>query len=266
MIKEENRSSQEPTTYSIAVAGKGGTGKSTLAALLVETLCELNRGPILAIDADPDANLGTLLGIKAGRSLGQLREDVRKELNDLPAGLSKASYIEAGLHQIIDEAHGFDLLTMGRSEGAGCYCYLNNLIRKFSTALAPAYRWLVIDNEAGLEHISRQTTSQIDLLLLVVNDNPLSFDCARRISQLTRTLDNRIKQQYLVSNMVRPERQISFTGQLTTLAKEIDIASLCEIPYDAQLEDLIRQGASLKNVQNAELRESIKQIINVLGG
>ena len=116
----------------IAVAGKGGTGKSTLASLLVLGLVARGKVPVLAIDADADANLHRLLGLPAPGTVGNLREEVRTALQDFPAGMSRVQYLEAGLHEVIAESAGFDLLTMGRGEGAGCYCYLNNLIRKFS--------------------------------------------------------------------------------------------------------------------------------------
>ena len=166
---------------SIAVAGKGGTGKTTIAALLVTQLGLRGWGPVLAIDADPDSNLGNLLGIKSLQSIGDLREDALKAIKQLPAGMTKANYVEAGLHQIIEEAEGFDLLTMGRGEGAGCYCALNNMIRKFSDDLTPSYKWVIMDNEAGLEHLSRRTTRDIDALVVVVTDNPLSIASAERI-------------------------------------------------------------------------------------
>ncbi len=118
---------------SIAVAGKGGTGKSTIAALIVRSLVEQNRTPVLALDADPDANLGTLLGIEESTSIGDMREGALKDVKNMPAGMSKANYVEAGLHQVIEEAEGFDLLAMGRSEGSGCYCFLNNLSHMLRT-------------------------------------------------------------------------------------------------------------------------------------
>lgn len=122
---------------SIAVAGKGGTGKTTISALLISALVQMKMGPVLAVDADPDSNLGSLLGIQSKQSIGNLREEVLKEMKNLPAGMTKANYVEAGLHQIIEEADGFDLITMGKGEGAGCYCSLNNIIRKFSRRSDP---------------------------------------------------------------------------------------------------------------------------------
>ena len=114
---------------SIAVAGKGGTGKSTTTALIISELVNRGMGPVLAVDADPDCNLGTLLGVPPKQTIGDLRDDLLKEIKNFPAGMTKANYIEMGLHEIIEEAEGFDLITMGKGEGASCYCFINSLIR-----------------------------------------------------------------------------------------------------------------------------------------
>ena len=247
---------------SIAVAGKGGTGKSTIAALLVLELCRLRQGPVLAIDADPDANLGTLLGIKPQQSVGDLREDVLKEIKNFPAGMSKAAYVEAGLHQIIAEADGFDLITMGKGEGAGCYCYLNSLIRKFSDDLMPSYSWIVIDNEAGLEHISRRTTTRIDALLIVVNDNPISLQTAQTIIAVVDSLKNEVRRKYLVTNMLREKYKASILERI----KGLSAAYLCDIPADAGLDEIIFQGESLQKLNHSPVHKSITLIIDTIGG
>jgi CO dehydrogenase maturation factor len=242
---------------SLAIAGKGGTGKSTLAAALITSLCGRNEGPVLAIDADPDSNLGTLLGLDSAESIGDLREEVRAEISNFPAGMSKASYVEAGLHQIIVEAPGFDLLTMGRGEGAGCYCYLNSLIKKFSDDLAPSYSWLVIDNEAGLEHISRRTSVDIDALLIVVSDNPLSLHSAKKIEEITSDLKGRIKSRFLVTNMIREDRLEAVKQRLT----EFSVVHLCDIPYDPGLEEIIYRGEPLSHLAESPFWDRIDLII-----
>ncbi len=247
---------------SIAVAGKGGTGKSTLAALIILKLCEKGEGPVLAIDADPDSNLGTLLGINTARSVGDLREEVRRNINDLPAGMSKASYVEAGLHRIIEEAKGFDLITMGRGEGSGCYCSLNNMIRKFSRDLTPSYSWVVMDNEAGLEHISRRTTDNIDALIVVVNDNPLSINSARRIQEITEDLRSRFSKKYLVTNMIKEERLAAVKERLAGL----ELEHLCDIPFDAKLEEVIYSDKPLRNLEDSPILDSIDFIVQQIGG
>lgn len=230
----------------IAVAGKGGTGKTTIAALIVDYLVSKNMGPVLAIDADPDSNLGTLLGIDVEQSIGDLRNEVLEEMKDFPPGMTKANYMESGLHQIVEESEGFDLITMGRGEGSGCYCALNNLIRKFHADLTPSYEWVVIDNEAGLEHISRRTTTNIDIMLVVVNNNPISLNTAKNIEQITRKLKNPVDRKYLVTNMLKEERRDS----IKKLANETQMEYLFDVPKDEQVEDAIFNGDSLRKLNS----------------
>ncbi len=247
---------------SIAVAGKGGSGKSILAALLVHNLCKRGMGPVLAIDADPDSNLGTLLGIEPAKTIGDLREEVLKEMKNLPAGVPKASYVETGLHEIIEESEGFDLITMGRGEGAGCYCSLNNMIRKFSQDLTPSYSWVVIDNEAGLEHISRRTTQYIDSLIVVINDNPLSFHSAQKIEALTDDMQGRIRKRYMVTNMIRDEKRDAVLRRLSGLRFE----HICDIPYDIKLEEAVYEDKPVSSLTEALILTYIDQIIDRIGG
>jgi len=247
---------------SIAVAGKGGTGKTTISALLISALLQMKKGPVLAVDADPDSNLGSLLGVQAQQSIGDLREEVLKEMKNLPAGMTKANYVEAGLHQLIEEADGFDLITMGKGEGAGCYCSLNNIIRKFSGDLTPSYPWVVIDNEAGLEHISRRTTSDIDALLIVVTENPLSLQSAKAIEDITQYLDSRIRKQYLITNMVRDERLEAIQKRLEGMKAEY----LCNIPFDEQLDEHIFNGEPVLDITDSPIMDTMKQILAKIGG
>jgi CO dehydrogenase maturation factor len=247
---------------SIAVAGKGGTGKTSIAALLILYLRDHGMGPVLAVDADPDANLGALLGVTDVRTIGDLRDEVKKEFNNLPAGMTKASYVEAGLHQIISENDGFDLITMGKGEGAGCYCYLNSLIRKFSDDLYPSYKWVVMDNEAGLEHINRRTTANIDTLLVITNQNPISFLTARKINDISAGLKNGIKKKYLITNFVRDERR----EEITARVKETGMELLCDLPYDPELESVNFSGKPLTALADSITKEKIKFIIEKIGG
>ena len=249
-------------TRTIAVAGKGGTGKTTLAALIINCLKERGEGPILAIDADPDANLGTLLGVEVETAVGDLREDVIKELKDLPPGMSKAHYVEAGLHQIIEESNGFDLITMGRGEGPGCYCYLNNLIRKFYQDLTPSYAWVVMDNEAGLEHISRRTASNLDALLVVVNHNPISIKTAKKIESITQTLKNQIDHKFFVTNMVPPEHKQALDSRLDALTFQ----HIGDIPYDAALAGNVLDGEPLSHLTDSKAKQIVNEILFNPGG
>ena len=247
---------------SLAVAGKGGTGKSTIAALLVSELCKRGEGPVLAVDADPDSNLGTLLGLKPSQTIGELRDDLLKDIKNFPAGMTKANYIEAGLHGIIEESYGFDLITMGRGEGASCYCYINSLIRKFCDDLAPSYSWIIMDNEAGLEHLSRRTTVDIDGLIVVVNENPLSFHSAERIEEITEELNGRIRNNYLVTNMIKEERIPVVHNRLSHLKMEF----LCDIPYNEVLEEIIFNEKPLHELTSEPVISCIKKIIKVVAG
>lgn len=248
--------------YSIAVAGKGGTGKTTIAALSVLHFCEKNNGPVLAIDADPDANLGTILGIEVNKTIGELREDVLREIKNFPPGMDKASYVEAGLHQIIEESKGFDLLTMGRGEGSGCYCYLNSLVRKFSEDLLPSYNWIVMDNEAGLEHISRRTTNNIDALLIVVNDNPISLNTAKTIKKIASELKSKIKNEYVITNMVRDERKQEVRKRI----EELNIEYIGDVHFDKTLGDAVFQGEPVITLNESIAKKNIKQILDKIGG
>lgn len=249
-------------SLSIAVAGKGGTGKTTIASLIINRIIKNNLGPVLAIDADPDANLGTLLKIKPEQTLGDLREEVLNEIKDFPAGMSKANYFEAGLHQIIEEGDGIDLITMGRSEGPGCYCYLNNLIRKFYDGLSPSYPWVVIDNEAGLEHISRRTTNNIDALITIVNSNPLSYNCAKSIDELTFQLKNKILNKFIVINSVNEQ----IKDKIDEKIKDLNFDYRFDIPYDKKIDEIIFNGESILEIDDSPVFEYIDLIIKKIGG
>lgn len=247
---------------SIAVAGKGGIGKSTIAALVVLGLKAAGERPILAVDADPDSNLATLLGVEAEESVADLREEVRNNVQSFPAGMSKAAYVEAGLHEAIAEAEGFDIITMGRGEGSGCYCYLNSLIRKFSDDLTPSYKWVVFDNEAGLEHLSRRTTENVDALLVVVTENPLSLHSAKKIMEITTSLKSRIARTYAVTNMVKPRNLATVHERLRSIGLEV----LVDVPYDEDLEQVVFDTTYIATPERLAVWEPIKTIITTVGG
>jgi CO dehydrogenase maturation factor len=249
-------------TKSIAVAGKGGTGKSTIAALLISRLISGGMKPVLAVDADPDCNLGTLLGIEPQQTIGDLREDLLKTIKDFPAGMTKANYIESGLHQIIEECTGYDLVTMGKGEGASCYCYINSLIRKFCDDLTPSYPWVVIDNEAGLEHLSRRTTTDIDALIVVVSESPLSFNCAKKIKEIVSEMNGRIAETFLVSSMVNSRRLDEVHKRIDGLGLEF----LTDIPKEKEIEDIAFNGLPISSLKSGTAISAIDRIIKRIGG
>lgn len=184
----------------IGVAGKGGTGKTTLATLIIIALLRSNQKPVLAIDADPNSNLSDTLGVSSPESLVEIVDEVTKEKEKIPAGLDKAQYLEFKIRQAIVEDEGFDLLVMGKTEGPGCYCYCNHLLREYMEKLQQNYKFVVMDNEAGLEHLSRRTTRQLDMLFITALSDRVSLMSAQRIYQMTKKLDLEIKEVKLVLN------------------------------------------------------------------
>jgi len=247
----------------IAVTGKGGTGKTVISALVIRHLKEHATGPVLAMDADPDANLATVLGIPMDKTVGDLREETVKELKDLPAGMSKGAYLEAGLHQVVEEGEKVDLITMGRCEGPGCYCYVNNLLRQFSDKLQGAYEWIVMDNEAGLEHLSRRTAAHIDHLVVVINNNPLSIDCARRIDGITEDIKHGVGNKGLLANNVDNGDNLE---RLRGLTAELRMDFLGSVPHDPVVEDVIFEGRSLIELEESAAVAKIAEIMQPIMG
>jgi CO dehydrogenase maturation factor len=245
----------------IAVTGKGGVGKTVVAALIIRHLKAHAPGPILALDADPDANLAAVLGIPVEATIGDLREDMLRDIKDFPAGMSKEAYVQAGLHQIITETPKVDLISMGRGEGPGCYCFINNLLRKFADELMPSYEWVVMDNEAGLEHLSRRTASRIDDLIVVVNANPLSIDCARRIDQLLGDLRRDVGKRYYLLNAVKAERVAAVRERLSGLSLEY----LGAVPYDPAVEEAVFDGRSIYELEDTPAVGIIGEIMEKIG-
>ena len=246
----------------IAVTGKGGTGKTVIAALIIKHLMEHAAGPVLALDADPDSNLGTVLGIPVEKTIGDLREEVLKEIKNLPAGMSKSSYIEAGLHEIIVETDKLDLITMGRSEGPGCYCYMNSLLRDFAEKLEGSYEWVVMDNEAGLEHLSRRTASRVHSLIVVVNNNPLSIDCAMRIEKLITDLKNQVSNSYILANEVSESRAKQVRDKLS----RSNMKFLGHVPHDQAVEETILRGGSLFELDTSPAVLKIEEVMEKIEG
>jgi len=184
----------------IAVAGKGGVGKTTLSALLVGALLARGAGPVLAVDADPNSCLAEALGVRVEKTLGEIRDEVLAAGDRIPPGMGKAAYVDLLCHRCVVEGKGFDLVVMGRTEGPGCYCYVNNLLRGFMTALEPNYRYTVMDNEAGLEHLSRRTARRVDHLVVVADGSLASLRAAGRIARMVDELGIPAGSRNLVRN------------------------------------------------------------------
>ncbi len=222
-------------TYSVALAGKGGTGKTTLAALLVKYLVDKKMTPVLAVDADSNANLNEVLGLRVEATLGDAREEMKKEVSP---GMTKDVFMQMKLQQAVVEAEGFDLIVMGRPEGPGCYCAANTLLTQALDALIDNYAQVVIDNEAGMEHVSRLTTNNIDTLLVVSDPTRRGIQAASRIVALAESLGLKIGRKKLVVNQARE-------GQMDVLAAAVadhrlDLLGI--VPEDAELQEFDLNG------------------------
>ncbi len=221
--------------FKIAVAGKGGTGKTTLSALITHYLLSVGKAPILAVDADPNANLNEALGVEYDRSVVDTIDEI---MNDgaAPAGVTKSQLVEYQVHDSLVESKGFDLLVMGHTEGPGCYCHANDLLRAFLDKLASSYKYVLMDNEAGMEHLSRRTTRNLDALLLVANPTATSLRSAARIHKLVQKLKLDIKRNYLIlnhMNAVEPSGNGSAYKDILDEIQEGGLPLLGEVHYDA---------------------------------
>jgi len=220
--------------FTIAVAGKGGTGKTTVTGLVIHYLLGEGQGPILAVDADPNANLGDLLGLEVERTVGGLEAETLKGIRSLPAGMPLDRYMEYELHQALVEGVGVDLLVMGRGEGPGCYCAVNHILKRYLESIRGNYPYVILDNEAGMEHLSRHVTQGVDLLLVVSDANPVAIRAAARIDALANELDLKIDARYLVLNNLRGEVPERVEEEIDRSGLEV----LGKIPHDESIATL----------------------------
>ena len=239
----------------IALAGKGGTGKTTIAALIVRALKEKNLGSVLAIDADPNSNLGEVLGVQTDNNVGAILDNLSMDPNKIPAGMAKERFIQLQVQTAIQEENGFDLLSMGKPEGPGCYCYVNNVLRGLMTSLIKNYDYIVIDNEAGLEHLSRRTSRLADILIVVSDASSIGLKSAKRIIDLVSTLKFEVKKSFLLINRFNKDIQ-------PDKIKETGLDHLGNLPLEPQIEQLSLEGRSVFDLKSdAQILTSI----NLLG-
>ena len=218
-------------TFSIAVAGKGGTGKTSLSSLIIRYLQNKGSGPILAIDADPNANLADSLGLSVDITIGSIIASFNGEKINIPPGMTKEAYLEIKLNGAITESKGLDLITMGRGEGPECYCYPNALLRKFADDLAGNYAYVVMDNEAGMEHLSRRTTQNIDVLLIVSDHSVKGVRTIARIMDLVSELKLVVGRQVVIINSVQDDLAPRVKEELELLGIESPVI----IPRDDEI-------------------------------
>jgi len=230
-------------TKMIAVAGKGGTGKTTVAALLTRALLRRGAAPVLAIDADPATNLHLALGLPAPSTVGDLREAMRLEAGKgaLGVAVSRQEYLQRELRMALEEADQVDLIAMGRPEGQGCYCAVNHLLRQMLDELGRSYAFVVIDNEAGMEHISRRTTRDLDLLLIVSDPTVRGVRTARAIAAMAAEVDVNVRRTLLVLNRVEGEVPEELAGEIAATGLEV----AARIPADSHVAALDARGLPL---------------------
>lgn len=249
-----------PSTYSIGLAGKGGTGKTTVAGLLVKYLTEKGRVPVLAVDADANANLNEVLGLQVEETLGDAREEMKR---GVASGMTKDVFMEMKLEQAVVESKGFDLLVMGRPEGPGCYCAANTLLTNYLERLIHNYAYLVIDNEAGMEHISRLTTNNIDLLLVVSDPSRRGIQAASRIFGLTEELGLNITRKLLLVNQAREGQK----GSIEASVKDFGLELSGIIPEDESVREYDLAGKPTTRLSNEckAVRAAFRIFESILG-
>lgn len=225
-------------TRTIAVAGKGGTGKTTLSGLLLRHLLQNKMGSVLAIDADPSSNLHLVLGMPLTKTVGDIREDSRTQV---PQGMARVEWLDYAIRTAIEEGDGVDLLAMGRPEGQGCYCAANHLLRNIMDGVCKTYDFVVMDNEAGLEHLSRRTTRDVDDLVIVSDASMRGLVAAETTLALSRELQVHVGKTYLVVNRVNDHLADGFRAKMDRMG----IPLLATIQYDPQLVEFDATGRPL---------------------
>lgn len=220
----------------IAVAGKGGVGKTTLSGMLIQRLCEMGKRPVLAVDADANANLNEVLGVEVEMTLGDVREEVLRAetsaVNPIPKGMTKADYTEIMFQRCIAEDDDFDLLVMGRTQGKGCYCFVNGLLQTQLAKLVPNYKYVLVDNEAGMEHISRGILPKVDTIILVSDCSRRGVQAAGRIAELTKECGMNPKTMGLIVNRA-PGGKLN-EGTMEEIEKQ-GLTLLGVVPHDDQV-------------------------------
>jgi CO dehydrogenase maturation factor len=240
-------------TTTIALAGKGGVGKTTVAGMIIKYLAQNKTGPILAIDADPSSNLNMVLGLELDWTVGDIREDMLAQVKQsllgsgaamgaLPGGISKHDYLDHQIRSSLAEGQAFDLIAMGRGEGTGCYCAVNHNLREVIDSISKNYRYVVIDNEAGMEHLSRRTTRDVQHLIVVSDPTQRGLKAASRIAAFRNELDIAIENAHLVINRLPGDIPSALKAYIQD---NLDIPLLGIIPADATLMDFEFSGRPL---------------------
>ncbi|CCK81921.1 MULTISPECIES: ATP-binding protein [Desulfobacula] len=250
----------------IAMAGKGGVGKTTVSALVTRYFTKHQNDPLLAIDADPNSNLGETLGLNIEKTVGDVRENFMKDPQAVPSGMDKMIYLEMLMNQVLIEQDSFDLLVMGRQEGQGCYCMVNNILNRFADELEKNYKYLLVDNEAGMEHLSRRTSGKVDMLLLVTDYALRGLRAVGRINEMLGDLKLDVKHKGLIVNRAPETLSKAFLDEV----ERIGVPILCTIPDDANLLEFDMERRSVLELEDDspavfavnQMMSKVKEIID----
>ncbi len=244
-------------SYIVAVAGKGGTGKTTLAGFVVDYLKRLNGGAVLAVDGDPNSNLGEYLGVGITDTMIGIIDDIAAGKDKASPGMTKERLIEYKIQESLIEGDGFDLLVMGRPEGPGCYCYPNSMLREALGRLSRSYKYMVMDNEAGMEHLSRRTTRSINYLFLASDATEAGLRAAKRITDLIKELKISVGKTHLVINKAKSNIQ-----SLQFRIDQLNADFIDYLPESLELADLSREGRPLTEInKDCEYNKKLNTIL-----
>lgn len=251
----------------IAVAGKGGVGKTTLCGLLIQYLCETGKRPVLAVDADANSNLNEVLGVETEVTLGELREEIERAGMDpncqIPASMTKQTYLEMRLADAVTEEDDYDLMVMGRSQGQGCYCFVNGLVQTQIQKLQSHYPYVVVDNEAGMEHVSRGIIPKMDTAILVSDCSRRGVQAAGRIAKLMEELNLKPEKTGLIIN--RAPNGILDQGTLEEVQKQ-NLNLLGVVPHDDMVYQFDCEGKpTVRLPKDSPVRMALKEIVEKMG-
>jgi CO dehydrogenase maturation factor len=256
-------------TTTIALAGKGGVGKTTVSGMIIKYLAKNQKGSILAIDADPSSNLNMVLGLDLEWTVGDIREDMLEQVKSsltnggaamgtMPGGVNKRDYLDYQIRSSLSEGSRFDLIAMGRGEGQGCYCAVNHNLREVIDDMSKHYAYVVIDNEAGMEHLSRRTTRDVQHLFIVSDPTQRGLVAAQRIADMRKELNINIENAYLILNRLRGK----MPAELKAFIDKMDVSLLGTIPADDDLAAFEFSGRPLVELgDESQVYQSVEKMM-----